>query len=337
MLTITPIQNNKYQELRANPQSRPVFNPKADSFERVQQNISFGGSMNLRFPLKETEKLFAKALGEIELAKTIKEKAILSRECVAKFRDDIMHRKPINQQPPNKEEEFFECDRDHEMASALTDLYGLSTKIVCDRIKCSNKKHDEFFKYSFDRLMGTIKRFEFFLDKGLDTNTMKPNEVFKMAMDSVSEKASQKNIKINVIGEDLLREYESGISIVGVQRVPDYRLYTIWSNLMQNSVKYSPNNSEVEVEFSKIAKSDERYFVFSIKDHGIGIPKAEQEKVLVGERASNAIEAGIQGTGYGLRRVNRLVKDLEIKSPLYATDTKFPGTEIRTFIRLKDD
>lgn len=70
-----------------------------------------------------------------------------------------------------------------------------------------------------------------------------------------------------------------------------------FSNIVSNAVKYSNENTNITLSYKK----DDSFHVIEIKDHGIGIPKKEQEKVLAGYyRASNASKRLAHGTGIGL-------------------------------------
>lgn len=69
-------------------------------------------------------------------------------------------------------------------------------------------------------------------------------------------------------------------------------------NIIANAIKYSPDKSKVEVSFRTGGNKEH---IFSISDHGIGIPADEQARVLEGYyRATNATEVQASGTGLGL-------------------------------------
>lgn len=68
-------------------------------------------------------------------------------------------------------------------------------------------------------------------------------------------------------------------------------------NLVSNAIKYTRTNTDVVLSY---AKTDKHHQI-SITDHGIGIPKDEQQRVFAGfYRASNAKASGEKGTGLGL-------------------------------------
>jgi signal transduction histidine kinase len=80
-------------------------------------------------------------------------------------------------------------------------------------------------------------------------------------------------------------------------------LQHIISNLLSNSIKYSPGGGEIKLELKK-SKSD---LVFSVEDHGIGIIKKDQEKLFdIFYRGKNAER--FEGTGLGLSIVKRCVE-----------------------------
>jgi len=79
-------------------------------------------------------------------------------------------------------------------------------------------------------------------------------------------------------------------------------------NFLTNAVKYSINSKEslVKVAITQV----EANFVISVKDSGIGIPKAAQEKIFSKfYRAKNAMHSDADGTGLGLY-VAKMIADL---------------------------
>ena len=205
------------------------------------------------------------------------------------------------------------------------------------------QKYDNVFEQFFNGIVSTLERYEFFIDRGFDKSTMKPDEVFKMAHDYASDYAKGRNVNFVIEGADVLTQYQHG-SFSAKEQLADYELYTLFANLMQNAVKYTREGTTVNVKFAEQTLGGKKYLTFSVRDEGIGIPKDAQPQALKGKRAQNAIDAGIQGTGYGLRRIRRIIEDvqgrdgktIEINSPLNPLNEKYPGTEITAYLRLKD-
>jgi signal transduction histidine kinase len=77
----------------------------------------------------------------------------------------------------------------------------------------------------------------------------------------------------------------------------------ILSNLLSNAVKYSRDGRPVELNVAR----ENQEAVFQVRDHGIGIPFADQPRIFEAfHRASNAGQT--QGTGLGLLIVKRCVE-----------------------------
>lgn len=80
-------------------------------------------------------------------------------------------------------------------------------------------------------------------------------------------------------------------------------LNIICSNLLSNAIKYSNEGKTIDLK----AETKESQLTISVKDHGIGIPKDEQDNLFDRFfRARNA--TNIEGTGLGLSIVSRYVQ-----------------------------
>ncbi|GAC1387455.1 MAG: hypothetical protein NVS1B7_1080 [Candidatus Saccharimonadales bacterium] len=78
-----------------------------------------------------------------------------------------------------------------------------------------------------------------------------------------------------------------------------------YMNLLSNAIKYSHDDGAVEIGY-RHANGEH---IISVKDHGIGIPVAEQAKVLDGYyRATNATQKQAHGTGLGLWLARKLAE-----------------------------
>jgi signal transduction histidine kinase len=79
-------------------------------------------------------------------------------------------------------------------------------------------------------------------------------------------------------------------------------LSQLFCNLLSNAVKYSPDGARIEVTTAQ----EDAQAVVSIKDHGIGVPQEERERVFERYyRGSNT--SGIGGSGVGLSLVKSIV------------------------------
>ncbi|KGL60026.1 PAS domain S-box protein [Polaribacter sp. Hel1_33_49] len=77
------------------------------------------------------------------------------------------------------------------------------------------------------------------------------------------------------------------------------------SNLVNNAIKYSPENSVIEIGI----KQDAFHTTFNIKDNGMGIPEADQKNIFNRYfRAENALLT--QGTGIGLNIIKSHLENI---------------------------
>jgi PAS domain S-box-containing protein len=86
-------------------------------------------------------------------------------------------------------------------------------------------------------------------------------------------------------------------------------LEQIFLNLITNAIKY---NDKPKVVITIELKEDENFYYFSVKDNGIGIPEAHQDKIF---QLFTTLESedryGKKGTGVGLFTVKKLVEKLD--------------------------
>ena len=101
----------------------------------------------------------------------------------------------------------------------------------------------------------------------------------------------EKNITVNnLINKDL------------ILRTDRESFRTIFSNLLNNAIKYSPN--ETTIDF--ISKTDKNYITISIKDNGYGIDKNNIKRIFERFYRTSKARAHTKGTGLGLALVKQL-------------------------------
>lgn len=83
------------------------------------------------------------------------------------------------------------------------------------------------------------------------------------------------------------------------------RLRLVFDNLLSNAIKYSPNNSIVSLSYEYTNKMH----IFHVRDQGMGIPENDLNKIFGGfHRASNARDAKVPGSGFGLYMAKKIVE-----------------------------
>ncbi len=85
-------------------------------------------------------------------------------------------------------------------------------------------------------------------------------------------------------------------------------LNQIFINLLGNSIKYNDKeNTVIDIDFN----DDDDFFIFTVKDNGIGIPKEKQEEIFeLFHVISDSDKNGNRGNGIGLSTVKKLVTNL---------------------------
>jgi signal transduction histidine kinase len=85
---------------------------------------------------------------------------------------------------------------------------------------------------------------------------------------------------------------------------PD-RLAEVFTNLLGNAVKYSPDAKTIEVDL----RTSEETVTVSIRDHGMGIPQELHEKIFERfTRGFDPSQKAFPGLGLGLYIVAEIVK-----------------------------
>jgi len=95
------------------------------------------------------------------------------------------------------------------------------------------------------------------------------------------------------------------------ERIPadEDKLDQIFTNLINNSIKYAPNGGAITVH----ATNEGDTILFAIQDEGLGIPKDHLTKVFEKfHRVNNEDNRRIYGTGLGLYLVHHLVENVHM-------------------------
>ena len=154
--------------------------------------------------------------------------------------------------------------------------------------------------------------------------------VLGLILSSVEAIAQEKQIQLNTIISDNLSP------IVGNTAA----LREIFSNLIDNALKYTPSEGKVRVTMGLISSTGTHQWQgVEIADTGYGIPKKDQDHIFERHYRGIQAEGDIPGTGLGLAIVKELVEKMrgkiEISSPNYLSlDSQYPGTTVTIWFLL---
>ena len=84
------------------------------------------------------------------------------------------------------------------------------------------------------------------------------------------------------------------------------RLGQVFTNLISNAIKYSPDAQTVEIDLDASRET----VTIRVRDHGLGIPREQRDKIFERfYRAAGPRQRAIPGLGIGLYIVAEIVKD----------------------------
>lgn len=190
----------------------------------------------------------------------------------------------------------------HELRSPLSGiLWGVQTLLKTNPRKDQEKTMTAIYNNTASSLATVNEILDFSIfDRGRDNNFQR-------------EVVDLRAVINDVVRLHELSAQESGLSIVRAGHWPQKALVVgdqgslkrAVSNILSNAVKYSPKGGKIELAL----KHKGTKHILAVRDHGIGIPKTEQTKVLRGYyRAPNATKVKTYGTGMGLWITRRMVE-----------------------------
>ena len=200
----------------------------------------------------------------------------------------------------------FVANVSHELKTPLTSIKGFSETLrYVDDSETKNKFLDIIDKES-ERLTNLINDILILSNieniHKMESEYFNPGDVIENVLDMVKSQALKKNISI---------EYKDEFNnkIIGSKD----KFHQLAVNLIENAIKYSNENGVVKIDLTL----EEQYFVFKVKDNGIGIPKNDIPRIF--ERFYRVDKSrSTRGTGLGLAIVKHIVKlfngEISVKS-----------------------
>jgi signal transduction histidine kinase len=191
----------------------------------------------------------------------------------------------------------------HDLKNPLSGVLGFA-EIISDEV--DELDEEEITRYAENIRISSTSMLDI-INKLLDIDRMEQGKLDIVLHDFDLTKLIEETIESN-----LPHSKRKGITIRF--NAPDESLYInsdrnliyqIIDNLISNAVKYSYNNSTVNIRFT----GEEDIVLLEVEDHGVGIP-ADEFKYLFKKfsKLSSRPTAGESSTGLGLSIVNMLVK-----------------------------
>jgi signal transduction histidine kinase len=190
----------------------------------------------------------------------------------------------------------------HEFKTPLTSIKALTERLLDDKVKNPTKMKQYFSVISQDtdrltRLVQNVLDFSKIEEGKREYNLSKTNvaEWLGQTIKNFKKENVQRKVKIET-------QIPKNIPPLNIDK---NAMAQAVINLLDNAIKFSPNNSEIEV----IVEKQENKLIIKIKDHGMGIPQKELNKIFDKfYQGTNSIRYSVKGTGLGLTLVKHTVE-----------------------------
>ncbi len=187
----------------------------------------------------------------------------------------------------------------HELKTPLSAVKGYLQLLHRFVARTSNEQYEQIAY----RALSATEKITRLLNDALQQDVTQANEM-RLRKESFSIKVLAEEVAANT----MLVQQSHAIKVETEDQIPPieadrYRIGQALTNLMNNAVKYSPDHNQVDVRLS-VTESAVRV---CIRDHGIGIPLAEQPKIFDKfYRVKNGHD-NIPGSGIGLFLTSEII------------------------------
>lgn len=206
----------------------------------------------------------------------------------------------------------------HELRTPLYGVVGITNIIIDEHKELANSPHLNSLKFSARYLLSLVNDL-------LQINKIEENKItlekmiFNLSdeINTIVDSLEFIAIKNN---NRLVAEIDTNIpeSLVGDK----LRLSQIFMNLVSNALKFT-QDGEVRIVANQVKVEGTKHFVkFEVKDNGIGIAEADQDKIFDKFVQIERKEGDYQGTGLGLSIVQKLTELFDSKIELYSEEKK---------------
>jgi len=215
----------------------------------------------------------------------------------------------------------FISDLSHEIKTPLTNV------IMYHEILVKKTHLDSDLKEKQERITEQLKKMEWILGSlfksvyleeeylKFDLDYFKITDTLSIAVSTVLKKASDKGIEI------CIDEFQDVCVLHNKKWTAE-----AFINILENSIKYSPNNSQIHIYIER----GELFTEIAIKDEGIGINKDEYPFVFQRFYRSENVK-DIEGSGIGLYLVKTIIE--KEKGYVVVDSEVNKGTKISAFLQ----
>lgn len=194
----------------------------------------------------------------------------------------------------------------HQLRSPLTNIKWTFEVLSSEEIEVEPEKKEEYFinvKENINRMVELVDDLLVVsrIEQGAFSIDKREFDIKELTEEIVSR------YKIFAEASDIDLIFSSDENVKSIMADPSM-IKLVIENLIDNAIRYTSGGGLIKLSYKK--KSD-RELLFSVEDHGVGIPKGEQKYIFKKFfRAENALRSRTKGSGLGLY----VCKSIVIKS-----------------------
>lgn len=191
------------------------------------------------------------------------------------------------------------------LAGILSSLNLINRYIDADQHGWSNFKNKDKVVNHLKKINESVNNLSTIINKFLTLGNIEKGEIpVKYAIFNLPEVLKAQYSQFQEMSKPGQKIKYQHIGVEKMVMLDKYLLRNIMNNLFSNAIKFSPENSTIEL----LSEINTDSIKFSIQDQGIGIPVSEQNKIFSRfYRAKNAFQYE-DGTGLGLNIVKKYVE-----------------------------
>ena len=192
----------------------------------------------------------------------------------------------------------------HELRTPLYGVVGITNIIIDEHKELANSPHLNSLKFSARYLLSLVNDL-LQINKIEENKITLENMIFNLSDEITTIVESLEFIAIKN-NNKLIAEIDTDI--------PEYligdklRLSQVFMNLVSNALKFTKDGEVTISAHQKMIEGTKHYISFEVKDTGIGIAEADQDKIFEKFVQIERKEGDYQGTGLGLSIVQKLIE-----------------------------
>lgn len=220
----------------------------------------------------------------------------------------ITFRDVTAQRTLERQKDDFLAAAAHDLKTPLTTIKGVA-QILQRRVGRWETPEAEHLMHDLERIDSTVSKMNMLINKLLDITRLQmdqPLSLEKRKTDLVAlaraviedQQTGSKRHTLQLDSHDL--------EVVG--NLDTFRIERVLTNLLSNSIRYSPQGGEILIGIRQESESKARWAVITVYDHGLGIPAAEVSHIFNRFYRATNVEGKIAGAGIGLAGVRQIVE-----------------------------